>query len=247
MPIWLRSVGPRHRGDVDAVEGDPAAVDVVEAHHEVDQRRLAGAGGADDRDRLAGLGDEREVLDQRACRGRRRTTRARSAPRRAARPRAAGAPSASASCSGASSSSKTRSALATPDCSRFAIEATWVSGWVNWREYWMNAWTSPSEIDAAGHLEAAEDRDHDVVEVPDEHHRRHDQPAHELGAERRLVELLVLLGEGRLDLLLAAEHLDQRVPGEGLLDVGVELAGTSPLVDEHALAALHHLRWRRPS
>ena len=28
----------------------------------------------------------------------------------------------------------------------FAIEATWVSGWVNWREYWMKACTSPSEI-----------------------------------------------------------------------------------------------------
>ena len=24
--------------------------------------------------------------------------------------------------------------------------ATAVSGWVNWREYWMNACTSPSEI-----------------------------------------------------------------------------------------------------
>jgi hypothetical protein len=28
-----------------------------------------------------------------------------------------------------------------------AIDATWVSGWVNWREYWMNAWTSPRLID----------------------------------------------------------------------------------------------------
>ena len=26
-----------------------------------------------------------------------------------------------------------------------AIDATVVSGWVNWREYWMNACTSPSE------------------------------------------------------------------------------------------------------
>ena len=52
----------------------------------------------------------------------------------------------SGSCSSASSSSKTRSADATPDCSRFIIEATWVSGWVNWRVYWMNACTSPSDI-----------------------------------------------------------------------------------------------------
>ena len=52
----------------------------------------------------------------------------------------------SASCSGASSTSKTRSAEATPDWSTLAIEATCVSGWVNWREYWMNACTSPRLI-----------------------------------------------------------------------------------------------------
>ena len=49
----------------------------------------------------------------------------------------------SGSCSSASSSSKTRSALATPDCSIVAIEATCESGCVNWREYWMKACTSP--------------------------------------------------------------------------------------------------------
>ncbi len=55
-------------------------------------------------------------------------------------------PLASGDCSSASSSSKTRSADATPDWSRLTIEATWVSGWVNWREYWMKACTSPSDI-----------------------------------------------------------------------------------------------------
>ena len=49
----------------------------------------------------------------------------------------------SGTCSTSSSTSKTRSAEATPDCSRFAIEASWVSGWVNIRVYWMNACTSP--------------------------------------------------------------------------------------------------------
>ena len=52
----------------------------------------------------------------------------------------------SGACSAASSSSNTRSAEATPDCSRLAIDATWVSGWVNCREYWMNACTSPRLI-----------------------------------------------------------------------------------------------------
>ena len=51
----------------------------------------------------------------------------------------------SGTCSSASSSSKTRSAEATPLWSRFIIDATWVSGWVNCRLYWMNACTSPSE------------------------------------------------------------------------------------------------------
>ena len=33
-----------------------------------------------------------------------------------------------------------------PDCSTLAIAASCVSGWVNWREYWMNAWMSPMLI-----------------------------------------------------------------------------------------------------
>ena len=47
--------------------------------------------------------------------------------------------------------------------------------------------------------------------------------------------------ERRLDLALAAEHLDQRVPGERLLDVPVQLAGVRPLRDELLLRALGDL------
>ena len=50
---------------VDAVDRDPPAVDLVEAHQQVDEGRLAGAGRPDDGDRLAGVGDEVEVLDER--------------------------------------------------------------------------------------------------------------------------------------------------------------------------------------
>ena len=46
----------------------------------------------------------------------------------------------------ASSSSNTRSAEAMPDCMTLIIDASWVRGWVNWREYWMNAWMSPMLI-----------------------------------------------------------------------------------------------------
>ena len=48
--------------------------------------------------------------------------------------------------SSASRSSKTRSADARPDCSRFIWPAICMIGMVNWREYWMKAWTSPSVI-----------------------------------------------------------------------------------------------------
>ena len=47
---------------------------------------------------------------------------------------------------GSSSSSKTRSAEAAVLCSTFMMLAIWVIGIVNWREYWMKAWTSPSEM-----------------------------------------------------------------------------------------------------
>ena len=63
------------------------------------------------------------------------------------RPRVgASAPASSGVCSSESRISNTRSADATPDCSRLAIDATWVSGWVNCRVYWMKAWTSPRFI-----------------------------------------------------------------------------------------------------
>ena len=121
-----------------------------------------------------GLGDERQVLDERSVRvvGERDVVeldpaRARSAAGRRGRPRAI--------CSGASSSSKTRSAEAMPDCSTLTIDASWVSGWVNWREYWMNACTSPRPIAPDDDPQAADDGDRDVVEVAEEHHRRLDR------------------------------------------------------------------------
>ena len=44
----------RHRGDVDAIEADRPVIELVEAHDEVDQRRLAGARRPDDRHGLSG-------------------------------------------------------------------------------------------------------------------------------------------------------------------------------------------------
>ena len=55
----------RDRRDVAAVERDRSAVELVEPHDEVDERRLARAGRSHDRDRLPGLGEQRERFDER--------------------------------------------------------------------------------------------------------------------------------------------------------------------------------------
>ena len=65
---------------------------------------------------------------------------------KATRPRtgASGGPSVTSGvCSSVSSSSSTRSREAMPDWKTFIIVASWVSGIVKVREYWMKAWTSP--------------------------------------------------------------------------------------------------------
>ena len=96
----------------------------------------------------------------------------------------------------------------------------------------MNACTSPMRDGAAGDPQAADDGDEHVLHVAEEHRGRLHQARHELGAERRLVELVVGLPEPGLDLALAPERLDDRVAGERLLDLGVERAGAAPLRDE---------------
>ena len=115
--------------------------------------------------------------------------------------------------------------------------AIWVSGIVNWREYWMKACTSPSDMRARGHPVATEHGDHDVVDVGEELHRRLDDARQELRPEARLVQPSVLAAElvdrGRA----AAEHLDQRVAGVGLLDQPVQRAGLVPLGRELDLGA----------
>ena len=53
----------RNTADVPAIQQDFTAVDIVEAHQQVDDRRLAAARRADERDLPAGLDCEREVVD----------------------------------------------------------------------------------------------------------------------------------------------------------------------------------------
>ncbi len=87
------------------------------------------------------------------------------------------------------------------------------------------------------HPQATHDRDGHVVQVGDEHHGRVDDPGDELGLEARLVQQIVLMLEALDGGLPAAEHLDDGVAGEHLLDVSVHLSGVRPLGGELALGA----------
>ena len=73
----------------------------------------------------------------------------------------------------------------------------------------MNAWMSPIVI-APADTQPADDGDGDEVQVAEEHHHRLDDPGHELRPEAGSEQLLVLVGEPRLDLALAPEGFDQR-------------------------------------
>src|SRR4051812_32062028 len=54
----------RQIADVDAVDRNRAAIDVVQSRGEVAERRLAGSGLADERRRRSGFDRERDVLDR---------------------------------------------------------------------------------------------------------------------------------------------------------------------------------------
>ena len=63
----------RRLAQVDAAERDAALAGVVGAHEQLRERRLAGAGRADERQVLARLDRERDVGDGGCARRRRRT------------------------------------------------------------------------------------------------------------------------------------------------------------------------------
>ncbi len=196
--------------DVDAVERDAAAVELVEPHDEVDEGRLAGAGGSDDGHGLTGAHRQVEVLDERLV-GR----------------------------VGEGHALERHGTVRVLDAGRLDGVGLLLVG-VEDLEHALGRGDArlehvghrgdlrqrlrelPGVLDerldvteahgSGGHPEAADDGDEDVVEVPDEHHDRHDDAADELGPERGLVELAVLLLEGLLGLLLAAVDLDEAVP-----------------------------------
>lgn len=54
-----------HGRDINAVKQNSSGVDFVEAHQQVDQSGLTGAGRSHDRDRLAGFDTQRQSFDHR--------------------------------------------------------------------------------------------------------------------------------------------------------------------------------------
>ena len=226
----------RHLAAVDAVDGDPALVDLVEPHQQVDQGRLAGAGRSDDGDHLARLHDEVEVLDERHLgQVAERHVLELDAPGDV-RPR----PDELDLAALLAFVEELEDPLGRGDR---GLDDVGDAGGLGDRHREL-ARVLDEGLDVAeahlpvGDLDPADDADRDVVQVGDERHDRLDRPRQELRLEAGLEELLVLLVEGVDRLLLAAERLDDAVPGVHLLDVPVERAGLHPLGRELLRRAL---------
>ena len=92
---------------------------------------------------------------------------------------------------------------------------------------------------AGRHPQAADDGDRDVVEVPDEHHRRHDDAGDELRAEAGVVQLLVLARRTPpRPRCWRPKTLTSSWPVNVSSMCAVQLAGVRPLRDELLLRAL---------
>ena len=229
-------VAAPHLRDVEPVERDGAAVDLVEPHDQVHERRLARAGGPDDGDGLARLRDEGQVLDERVLRvvGERDVVELDPALRLEVLERH------EVVLDLLRRVEQLEHPLGGRDPGLHHVDHRRELG----QRLGELARVLDERLDATDgqlarrHHQPADERDGDVVQVAEEHHRRLDGARDELRAVAGLEELLVLVVELLLDVLLAAEHLDQRVPGERLLDLRVQGAGVAPLVDELRLGAL---------
>ncbi len=78
-----------------------------------------------------------------------------------------------------------------PDWKTFIIDASWVSGIENWREYWMKACTSPTLIAPLETRSPPTTATSTYCMLPRNIVGRLHEARHELGAERRVVELVV--------------------------------------------------------
>ena len=112
-----------------------------------------------------------------------------------------------------------------PDWNTFIIDASCVSGIENWREYWMNAWTSPMRDRAAGDTRSPPTTATTTYwMLPRNIVTGCIRLDMNCAPKLALVQLVVRGAEALLDLALAAERLDDGVAGERLLDLRVERA-----------------------
>ncbi len=236
MPMRLRNASRRI-----AVMSTPSIVirpriQLVEAQDEVDQRRLARTGRADDGDGVARLGDQRQVLDQRLVRlVAERHVLELDPPAALGRQLRIGR---------VGSLLRGVEQVEDPLGRRHAgLQQVRHRGDLGQRlgelARVLDERLHVAERQRAGRdPQPADDGDHDVVEVADEHHRRHDHAADELRAPAGRVQLVVGARERLLAVALAPEHPHDLVPGERLLDVRVQPPGGLPLGDEARLRAL---------
>ena len=233
----VAQVAARHVVGVDAVDQDAAVVDLVEAQEEVDEGRLAGAGGTDDGHGLAGLHVEREIVDERRVGQvaerhvfeRDVAARVLENDRRDRVGLLLGLVEQLEDALG-----RGRRALQhVHDAGHLRdrhgeLARVLDEGRARRRARCVPLATLRPPTTAIGH----------VVEVAHEVHHRQDDAGDELRLEARLVELLVLLVEGGDRFVLAAEDLDHVVAREHLLDVAAEVAGVLPLRRELLLREL---------
>ena len=119
-----------------------------------------------------------------------------------------------------------------PDWKTFIIDASWVSGIENGREYWMNAWMSPTVIAPLATRRPPTTATSTYWMLPMNIVSGCIRLDMNWAPNDDSYRSSFVVAEALLDLALATERLHDRVAGEGLLDLRVEQARALPLGDE---------------
>ena len=224
-------------GGVHPVQQDPAGVDLVEPHDQVDQGGLARTRGADDRHGLARFGGQGQVRDQRLVRGvgEGHVLELDPPAHRLGQLVPAGALGEVRLLLVRVQQLKDPLSRGHPGDEHVGHAGHLTQGLVELPGVLDERGHRAQGHLPGGHAQSAHHGDPHVAQVVHPLHDRHDHARVELGLERGLVELLVALVEPLAHVLLAAEHGHQFMPGEGLLDVPVQLTGVPPLGSEQLL------------
>ena len=233
----------RHVADVDAVDEDRALRDVVEPRNQIDERRLARAAQADERDDLPGPHRERHVSQHEPVRRRRRRQSRRRGTRRGRGDAAArGAPGFSRTSLCVSSISKMRSAAAIVCCSAAFTRLSFLIGPYIMNAAARNAVNSPGVSLPERDLARAVPERADRRQAADELHQRRQRRQRARDLHVRAIQQLGRAAEARRLARLGAERLDDAMSREALggqvRDV-LELFLAAPRRPAHALPEPH--------